>query len=58
VRVYTLAGDLVAELPSEGRGTVRWRMLSRNGQNITSGVYVYTVTCGKETVVGRFTVIR
>jgi len=41
-----------------GRGTVRWNMISRNGQDITSGVYLYAVTCGGDTQVGRFTVIR
>ncbi len=61
VRIYTLAGDLVQTLPHDGtsgRGTVRWNMLSRNGQSITSGVYLYAVTCDDETHVGRFTVIR
>ncbi len=58
VRIYTLAGDLVAALDSEGLGTVRWRMLSRKGQDVTSGVYLYAVTCGGETLVDRFTIIR
>jgi hypothetical protein len=58
VRIYTMSGDLVEELDSGGRGTVRWRMLSRRGQDITSGIYLYTVTCEGDTKVGRFTVIR
>jgi hypothetical protein len=62
VRIYTLAGDLVQRLHHDpgayGRGTVRWNMISRNGQDITSGVYLYAVTCGGDTQVGRFTVIR
>jgi hypothetical protein len=58
VRIYTLSGDMVEELDSGGKGTVRWRLLSRRGQDITSGVYLYTVTCEGETKVGRFTVIR
>jgi len=58
VRIYTLSGDLVEELNSAGKGTVRWRLLSRRGQDITSGVYLYTVTCEGDTKVGRFTVIR
>ena len=53
-----LAGDLVRTLDSQRRGTVFWNMISRNGQDITSGVYLYAVTCGDETKVGRFTVIR
>lgn len=62
LRIYTLAGDLVQTLhhhPGAYRsGTVRWNMLSRNGQEISSGAYFYAVTCGDETKVGRFTVIR
>ncbi len=61
VRIYSLAGDLVKTLhhhAARGDGTVRWRMLSRNGQAIVSGVYLYAVTCGSDTIVRRFTVIR
>jgi len=58
VRIYTLAGDLVQELANEGEGTVFWNMISRNGQDVTSGVYLYAITCEDETMVGRFTVIR
>ncbi len=61
VRIYTLAGDLVETIHQNhgiGSGTLRWDMISRNGQDITSGVYLYAVTCGDETVVKRFTVIR
>ncbi len=61
VRIFTLAGDLVQTLQhdgSSGRGTVSWNMISRNGQDIVSGMYLYAVTCGGETQVGRFTIIR
>jgi hypothetical protein len=61
VRIFTLAGDLVQTLQhdgSSGSGTVRWNMISRNGQDIVSGMYLYAVTCGGETQVGRFTIIR
>ncbi|MCK4304348.1 MAG: hypothetical protein KAY24_08945 [Candidatus Eisenbacteria sp.] len=61
LRIYTIAGDLVQTLHhdgSRGRGTIEWNMISRNGQDIASGVYLYAVTCGDETFVDRFTVIR
>lgn len=63
VRIYTVSGDLVQTLENldpAGRplGTVEWRMLTRRGQEITSGVYVYSVTSDNETMLGRFTVIR
>ena len=41
-----LAGDLVMELPFDGRtgvGTVKWDLVSRNLQDVTSGVYIYSV---------------
>jgi len=61
IRIYSLSGDLVQVLQHDGRGgrgTVRWNLLSRRGQDIASGIYLYTITCGNETKVGRFTVIR
>jgi hypothetical protein len=61
IRIYSMAGDLVQTLRhdgTEGIGTVTWNMITRNGQDIASGVYLYAVTCGGETVVDRFTVIR
>ncbi|MBD3237315.1 MAG: hypothetical protein GF330_11465 [Candidatus Eisenbacteria bacterium] len=62
IRIYTLSGDLVRTLRHDPgayrRGTVRWNMLSRNGQEISSGVYLYAATCGERTKLGRFTVVR
>ena len=61
IRIYTLAGDLVQTLRHDGRtgaGTTHWNMITRNGQGIISGVYLYAATCADETAVGRFTVIR
>lgn len=70
VKIYTLAGDLVQTLSNDGRrgsGTVFWNLISRNGQDIVSGVYLYSVEC-KDCAsgvkgcggmkIGRFTVIR
>jgi hypothetical protein len=64
IRVYTLAGDLVIGLPFDGTtgvGTVRWDLVSRNGQDITSGVYLYAVESDDENFnryVDKFVVIR
>lgn len=61
VNVYSLAGDLIRAIPHDGRsgnGTAFWDLISRNGQDIVSGVYIYSVECGSEQNVGRFTVIR
>jgi hypothetical protein len=64
VRIYTIAGDLVSTLAHDGRGgngTLPWNMVSRNGQGIASGVYLFSVEPegGRfRRVVGKFVVIR
>jgi len=64
VKIFTLSGDLVAEIPHDGRdgdGSVSWNLVSRNGQEIVSGIYLYSVESDDNKfnrVVGKFTVIR
>jgi hypothetical protein len=63
IRIFTLAGDLVKELPFDGRGgngTVSWDLISRSGQSVISGVYLYAIELGGglDRVIGKFTVIR
>ncbi len=64
VRVYTLSGDLVVELPhdgTDGDGSLSWNLVSRNGQEIVSGLYLYSVESEDTNfnrVVGKFTVVR
>jgi hypothetical protein len=64
VRVFTLAGDLVQVLHHDGRGgdgTLPWNLLSRNGQEITSGIYLFSVEPADDRfsdVIGKFVVIR
>ncbi|HEU4335116.1 MAG TPA: hypothetical protein VFT32_11520 [Candidatus Eisenbacteria bacterium] len=74
IRIYTLAGDLVRELRFDGRapadlqygkdpvhtgsGAVPWNLISRNGQKIVSGVYLFSVETELGRDVGRFVVIR
>jgi hypothetical protein len=64
VRIYTVSGDLVATLSHNGgggNGTLAWNMVSRNGQGIASGVYLFSVEPadgGFKRVVGKFVVIR
>ena len=64
IRIYTLAGDLVKELPFDSRrgvGTMKWDLVSRNGQDVTSGVYLYSVEVDGGQIdrkIGKFTVIR
>ena len=64
IRIYTIAGDLVQVLNhdgSSGAGTCPWDMLTRNGQDIASGVYLFSVDADDNRfprVVDKFVVIK
>jgi hypothetical protein len=61
IRIYTLSGDLVQEAEHDGRqgdGTYFWNLISRNGQNVVSGIYLYMVDSGSQICRGRFVIIR
>ena len=87
IRVYTISGDLVAELhyddpvndsvrgPTTGPdnvtrpgfnrqqdnpndGQARWNLISRNGQDVVSGIYLFVVDSNVGQQRGKFVVIR
>ncbi len=73
IDIHTLSGDLVfSGRPGESRvvggcevadniregGTFFWDLISRNGQDVTSGIYLYSVATGGTPCRGRFVVIR
>ncbi|MCP4571321.1 MAG: hypothetical protein GY838_03145 [bacterium] len=64
IRIYTAAGDHVQTLQHDGTlgdGTASWNLVSRNRQEVSSGIYIYVVQSAGdrfEDFVGRFTVIR
>jgi len=61
IQIWTLAGDLVAQIVHDGRndnGEAEWNLISRNGQDVASGVYLFTVISSLGQQVGRFVVIR
>jgi hypothetical protein len=64
IAIFTLDGDLVAEIQHDGTsgyGQASWNLVSRNGQQIVSGVYFYVVNSDDERFedsVGKFVVIR
>ena len=64
IRIFTVSGDLVQILYHDGAagdGTVTWDLVSRNGQDVTSGVYLFAVEPDDgafERTIGKFVVIR
>jgi hypothetical protein len=64
IQIFTLSGDRVTSIDHDGTvgdGSASWNLVSRNGQEVTSGIYLYSVECDDARfarVVGRFVVIR
>jgi hypothetical protein len=61
IKIFTLAGDLVRSLDhdgSSGAGEASWDLISRNGQDVESGIYPFSVDSKLGHQVGRFVVIR
>ena len=60
VRIFTLAGDLVETLlPAEqDGGTSYWDLISRNGQDIVSGLYLYSVESSAGSKIGKLVIVR
>ena len=61
IKIWTLAGDFVARIDhdgSHGDGEAPWDLVTRNGQEAESGVYLFTVNSSLGHEVGRFVVIR
>lgn len=74
INIYTLAGDLVQTIEHDGTagglgnegyadvaGSAFWNLVSRNGQEVVSGIYLYSVESQSDDfdrVIGRFVVIR
>ncbi len=61
IKIWTVAGDFVAQLVhdgSAGDGQAAWDLVTRNGQEAESGIYLFTVDSQLGHQVGRFVVIR
>jgi hypothetical protein len=74
IHIFTLAGDLVRDIPFDGRppadlqyavdpvtagqGEASWNLISRNGQSIVSGIYLYSVDTELGKQVGRFVIVK
>ncbi|MFH1844548.1 MAG: hypothetical protein ABIF77_15215, partial [bacterium] len=64
IHIFTLDGDLVTDFEhdgSDGYGQVDWNLVSRNGQQVVSGIYLYVVHSEDdrfEDFIGKFVVIQ
>lgn len=61
IRIYTLAGDLVRTLENDSGndiGQVSWDLVSRNGQDIVSGIYLYSVESRYGSQVGKLVILK
>jgi hypothetical protein len=64
ISIFTLDGDLVAEVEHDGRdgyGQASWNLMSRNGQEVVSGIYLYVVASEDnrfEDFIGKFVIVR
>jgi hypothetical protein len=64
IKIFTEDGDLVQTLDHDGTagyGQVSWNLVSRNGQEIVSGLYLYAVQSADsrfKDFIGKFVVIR
>lgn len=63
IKIYTVAGDLIQTLSHDGYsegGATSWNLVSRNGQEVVSGIYLYSIHSdvdGFDPFRGRFVVI-
>jgi hypothetical protein len=60
IRIYTVAGDLVAQLrhTDKVRDFERWNLKNDDGRDVASGIYMYRVEASSFSFQDRFIVIR
>ena len=64
IHIFTASGDLVETIQHDGHregGSTSWNLVSRNGQEVVSGIYLYVVKSDDPTFQdfqGRFVLIR
>jgi len=64
ITIFTTSGDVVETIyhdGTDGSGGATWNLMSRNGQEVVSGIYLYTVVSDDtrfEDFQGRFVIIR
>jgi hypothetical protein len=61
INIYTLAGDLVRTIGNDSghdMGQASWDLVTRNGQDVVTGVYLYTVESQYGSQVGKFVILK
>jgi hypothetical protein len=71
LRIFTISGDLVQTIRSddlqtngkpqkenESDGQASWNLISRNGQDVVSGIYMFSVESDSGSSRGKFVIIR
>jgi hypothetical protein len=71
LRIFTISGDLVqvirhTDIQVDGKvqqenaedGQATWNLISRNGQDVVSGIYLFSVESSNGTEQGKFVIIR
>lgn len=68
IRIYSLTGDLLQTIHHEWRATnenpanpdagTYWNLVTRNNQEVVSGVYIYHIESDVGTKIGKFAIIR
>ncbi len=61
IRIFTLSGDFVAQIVHDGtsgNGEAAWDLISRNGQEVESGVYLFSIDSSLGHQVGKFVIVR
>lgn len=59
ISIFTMAGDLVKIIEhTDGSSMEYWDLVSRNNQDVVSGLYLYVIETEKDKATGKFVIIR
>jgi flagellar hook assembly protein FlgD len=64
IKIFTEDGDLVQTIKHDGTagyGSASWNLVSRNGQEVVSGIYLFSVQSDNSEFadfIGKFVVVR
>lgn len=59
ISIFSMSGDLVRMIEhTDGSSTESWDIVSRNNQDVVSGLYLYVVETEDEKATGKFVIIR